>query len=801
VEVHERNDPDESFLAFELEASRQIRGTVRSSNGALLDDAPITVLSRDPIFTVRTNSRGAFLVEGLTGDTCRLAVRATAHRERTLEVVPDGKPLEIVLEHRPPLGGIVIDRSSGGPVAEAELRLRARAGSEEYELLARADGEGRFVISRYPEDVSAVLVEAWGYSGGEVSVPDPPPAEGWVIELDRCGSVSGRVQAPGKLPVQGVKVWLARDETEGARGAAREGSARVLGAVQYMEDGGFFRLFVAEAGTYRVLVDGGPFAPAVSEPIAVPHAQAEVQGIVIALELAGGAQGVVFSRDLGRVAGARVLAIPDADTASPLARRRETMADAAGAFAIDGLRAGAYRLVAGAPGFASAPSEPFLVQGGGTPATVHLELEPEMTISGRVVDDATGSPISLAEIQAVAAGEAAGEPWREERSKSSVLGTFRLSRLAAGRYDLRFEAEGFGPVLIGGVDAGRDDIEARLERLVPLSGKVSGAFTGDPVAVFKLRIRLDDEGRLSGADRESLQAWRDFNDPAGAFRIDDIPPGRYLLDAEAPLHLGLQALEIEVLAGEGLADADVRLQESGLIAGAVIDAHGMAVSGARVEALERRIDPERGTVSYESVRVPAPRSAGAESSGGRSGGPRREGGERRGRGRGGENRDRETIPAVATTREDGSFVIRGLPDGMYRLSIAHDDHLPRELGDLVFESGLCANPALASGILLASGVALRGRVRGLAETDGGRISISLRPVPGPDDPPARRMSGSKTARVDASGHFEIRGLATGDYILSARFRRASDGSFASIRRDVNIHGAGREQGILLDLGR
>ena len=189
-----------------------------------------------------------------------------------------------------------------------------------------------------------------------------------------------------------------------------------------------------------------------------------------------------------------------------------------------------------------------------------------------------------------------------------------------------------------------------------------------------------------------------------------------------------------------------------------------------------------------------------EGGGGRRG-RRREGGGREGGGREGGGREDDWVPAAARTKEDGSFSIRGLPDGTFRLSIAHDDYLPRELGEFIFEASLCQNPSLASNILLAFGVALRGRVRGLAEMEAGSMRVSLRPVLDSGNDRARRMAVSKSARVDESGHFEIRGLATGDYVLYARYRRASDGSPGSIRRDVNIHGTGREQGILLELSR
>ena len=59
----------------------------------------------------------------------------------------------------------------------------------------------------------------------------------------------------------------------------------------------------------------------------------------------------------------------------------------------------------------------------------------------------------------------------------------------------------------------------------------------------------------------------------------------------------------------------------------------------------------------------------------------------------------------------------------------------------------------------------------------------------------------RSVTAEADGSYRLPFLPVGDYVLQARFRKVSDGSFVSIRRDVRIHGAGREQGILLDLSR
>ncbi len=79
--------------------------------------------------------------------------------------------------------------------------------------------------------------------------------------------------------------------------------------------------------------------------------------------------------------------------------------------------------------------------------------------------------------------------------------------------------------------------------------------------------------------------------------------------------------------------------------------------------------------------------------------------------------------------------------------------------------------------------------------------MSLGPTGRGADAGAGGRPARKSARVDSTGRFEIRGLSVGEYLLSARFRRSSDGSLASIRRIVEIREPVREMGIILELSR
>ncbi len=155
-------------------------------------------------------------------------------------------------------------------------------------------------------------------------------------------------------------------------------------------------------------------------PMGIPVAGAEVAAIPA--EEAG---------DPGRpAAGAGADAIPAISGEGGGART-----DGIGAFEIAGLRAGSFRIAAGAPGYIRARSERFDLAAGGS-RTVEIELEPEMAIAGKVVT-AEGDP-AFSGVYKMAAIRQAGGEWQmklkisEARRKSTLPGVKQVWRLLDG---------------------------------------------------------------------------------------------------------------------------------------------------------------------------------------------------------------------------------------------------------------------------------------------------------------------------------------------------------------------------------
>jgi hypothetical protein len=867
VLVDEPGAGETSLLTLRMEDGHRIWGLVRAAGGAPIANARVRARYQRPIppqpgdgvprarrpappanenagrlqetRSAATGPDGAFDISGLPAGLYRLEVSSKDHRDRTLDDLPtDGERIEVELEAGAALAGSVADRRSGEPVPGAAVSHRP-GGSAPRRREVRTDADGRFRIDGLDEAGGLVRVEAEGYQTLEAALSAAEGGEELALSLERSGSIGGRVHTGSGSAVERLRVTLLRllDSPPAAAAKdpqaseARDRRAHRVGHDAYSDAEGAYRIAVPEAGSYQVLVQGRPFAAARSRVVEVPDAAAQIEGVDVSVQHAATVRGVVVGQDQRPIAGARVRALPArepdavdgaaADAGAPAAiddagETFDAAANAAGEFEIAGLGQGAFRLLARAPGFINARSEVFELGYGGAHAAA-LVLEPELAISGLVLSP-EGDPLPLAELRAEVQGESDGEYWSRERTVSSALGTFRLGRLGNRLYDVRVLAEGYAPALAAAVPAGTGDLRIQLEHLVAAAGKVVGAYSGQPVADFRLRLAIEDEARLSGGERTSIERWREFRSSDGAFSIDGLPPGRYVAEVQAPGHFYGGPFELELKAVEGLQEAVLPLVEIGLIGGWVIDGRGNPVGGARVQALKQWRDPASGVVIYEpyspSSRGPASGARrdgdaeGAESGedragGGGSDGARggRGGPERSGRsGRSG-RAERSATPGRATTDGDGSFFLPGLEDGIYRLTITHDDFVAREVGDYTIENGSGGAAAIGVRAFLASGATLLGSVRSLAEAEGGALSITLSPAPGDRDAKRPSRTPRKTARLDEAGRFAIRGLEPGTYTLSIRYRRASDGSFASLRRTVEIHDADRERGIAIDLSR
>ena len=268
--------------------------------------------------------------------------------------------------------------------------------------------------------------------------------------------------------------------------------------------------------TYDVSASAPDHEPAAARPVVL--AAGADEKVAIALAAGGRAlTGVVTDVSGGPIAGARIDAARAGGMARPDRAIATTMTSADGR----------YRLtVAEGPLFVGARSPDYaaqsrLVEVGAGGATADFALVPGGVIEGVVLDDKTRRPVAGAAVTArrdastIALAEA-----RRHGATAGPDGRFRIAGLRPGAYELdarhgarRTQAA----TLVGlGVAEQLGDVELLVGAGLAIRGRVVGE-DGAAIAGAKVQALGDGRGREVEADA------------AGAFVLDGLAPGNYLL--------------------------------------------------------------------------------------------------------------------------------------------------------------------------------------------------------------------------------------------------------------------------------
>jgi Carboxypeptidase regulatory-like domain/PDZ domain len=382
----------------------------------------------------------------------------------------------------------------------------------------------------------------------------PPPAP---VE-DRTPEIRGRILDADGNPVNGAAVRLvsptvpytvydeAKTDAAGRFSFAHVGSERV-----------------------RVVADHDPDGAVTSAELHV----AERQSIEITLVLsaASAVRGTVVDTDDHPVAGATLFV-----EGVPWIVRSAT-SDGAGAFRLAIVPNGATSLVAVARGYKTArvtlPSRDDPVE-----LVVHVRLQAGSPAEGDVLDP-DGNPVKAR----IVACE--GQP-SESSAVSADDGTFQLPPSAIGcaaiaQHD---EYQASDAVVLA---EGR---RAQL-RLRP-GGTIEGVVvddTGAPVPSFTVGVES-----YSGAQSRSLGGTppRKVDDPRGAFRLEKLAPGRYVLGAGAAGKPPGRSDAIDVAGGVATTGVRIVLPLGGAVTGHVFDEHHAPLEGVdlRFDAVSSVVD-------------------------------------------------------------------------------------------------------------------------------------------------------------------------------------------------------------------
>lgn len=220
----------------------------------------------------------------------------------------------------------------------------------------------------------------------------------------------------------------------------------------------------------------------------------------------------------------------------------QELQNAEGKFTLAGLPSGKIRVRVRADGWLDADAQEVTLTAGQTSDELVFKLKPGLTVQGVVLDAATGRPVPEAQVTAYREREAreggrgpmqfGGDPedfdflgMSSMRGRNSALtdgqGQFTLNALTAGKYRFtarhpdRAKASATAVEIVEGKDPPR--VEIKLTAGGAIEGLVTGR-AGVPV-VNALIVAAT----LSGGMKSATSG------PDGIYRIEGIPPGRYLV--------------------------------------------------------------------------------------------------------------------------------------------------------------------------------------------------------------------------------------------------------------------------------
>jgi hypothetical protein len=156
------------------------------------------------------------------------------------------------------------------------------------------------------------------------------------------------------------------------------------------------------------------------------------------------------------------------------------------------------------------------------------------TIAG-VVTDRSGAPVRLASVTLVSS-----QPAVKRSVSTDPHGRFMFVGLRAGRYSVTAQKQGFVRTGYGARAPGRPGIAIPLmagqklntmDIVLARGGAVAGVVldeAGDPVAGIAVRVH---RVTLQDSERRLLQVGGDQTDDRGAYRVFQLPPGKYFVSA------------------------------------------------------------------------------------------------------------------------------------------------------------------------------------------------------------------------------------------------------------------------------
>ncbi len=731
-------DPAESVRLPDLDLPQAavISGVVAGPDGKPVAGArvvarEIAVPDRDAAFFAEAaaGSDGAFRIANAPAGPLIVRVRAAGWASASRLLRASSGTLRLSLAR----GGAI-----AGTVRDTEGRAVSGALVRTLDVAVPSDANGRYRLDGVPAGLQRVEALAPGNlvarkGGLRVAAGAETPAD---LTLGRGAEISGAVtDSLTRRPIAGARVFLSEHFGSGV-----EAPGPV--AVVRTDSRGRFSAAGLLPGEFEVRAEKSGYLPAELPKVAASGAAPAAAPLV--LTPAASIAGRVVDAQGKPVRGATVRLEPPRGGRGRFggglaAMRRGSQFGAAtrsgpdGSFRLDGLAAvsNGAPLIATHAGFAQAERPGVTLKAGQALAGVVLTLTPGLAVKGRVVDEAS-QPVAGAEIR-VAVSEGRGGGRRLARAfggaapsapnaVSSADGTFTVSGLVAGPYDVTATHDGFSPRTASALPAPAKQASGWPPLVLARGAAVSGTVHDDQGAPIV--------GAAVSVLGEGLDPRQTTSDGSGAFRLEDLAKGRPLMLAANAPGFAFSSRSVTPPA-EGVT---IVLGKSGTVRGRVVDAS----TGAPVTAF---------TVGAS----PAARGRGPGGGAFRGGGP-----------------------SEAQYADDGAFEISVAP-GTWDIRASADGYRPADVSNVELEAGATKEGLELS---LKRGGGLAGHV---VDPRGNPVAGASVACCDAGTRPGGLAGGSgPSATSDGDGHFQLDGLPDGHVTLTV-----TDGDFVPATRDVD----------------